>query len=139
MKHMTKVLTILLAVLFISGSLANFAGAEEGEATLSVLELKMALDVVEREPVEVSEAFGADVERVYCFSKIKVDEDAASIFHVWYFNGEKVTQVELNVKRSPGFRTHSNKAIMNHQKGAWKVEVQDSEGNVLQAIEFTVS
>jgi hypothetical protein len=140
---MKKILKLFLSASFVLLILVSFSRSSFAEeaagATVTVVDLKIAKDIVEREPVGISNTFPANVGKLYCFSRLKVDVDATSIFHSWYFNDEKVTQVELNVKKSGGFRTYSSKTIMENQKGKWEVEVLDTEGNVLKSITFTIN
>lgn len=137
---MKKIFNVSVTVLLVSVflfSAAKISRAEEAKS-LEVVKLVIAKDIVEREPVDEGDSFTSDVGSLYCFSKIKVNVESAKIFHCWYFNDEKVFQIELGVKGSPGFRTYSNKTIMDNQKGNWEVEVQDADGNVLDSVKFTV-
>jgi hypothetical protein len=138
MKKIFKITVVVFLVSLVTLSFINASFAEEAKAKLEVVELVIAKDVQNMEPMDVGIAFTADVQKLYCFSKVKVEEEAATVYHSWYYNDEKVTQVELNVKKSPGFRTYSNKTIMSSQKGKWEVEVQDAEGNVLKSVSFTI-
>ncbi|MGH7700425.1 MAG: DUF2914 domain-containing protein [Gemmatimonadales bacterium] len=59
------------------------------------------------------------------------------LHHVWFRGDEQVADVELNVGGSP-WRTWSMKTIPAEWTGAWRVEVRDAAGNVLQTVQFTV-
>lgn len=140
MKKLSSIFVVTILLSLAAISYVRPSSAEEAaKPGLEVLELVIARDIVNREPIDIGESFPSDVQKLYCYSKIKVDIDATKIYHSWYYNDQKVTQVELNVKRAPGYRTFSNKTIMPGQKGKWEVEVQDSEGNVLSSITFTVN
>ena len=138
---MKKRLIMFFAVLFVPVVLISFKTslAEETAASLEVTELVMAKNVVDLTPVDDSTIFTSDVGTLYFFSKIKVEVESATIFHTWYYKNEKVAQIELNVKKALGFRTYSNKKVLDHQKGEWKVEVFDADGNVLKSVSFTVN
>jgi hypothetical protein len=43
--------------------------------------------------------------------------------------------VSLNIN-PPSWRTYSSKIIQPHEIGAWRVEIQDSSGNVLETVRF---
>jgi hypothetical protein len=139
---MKKLLKISFALLFVPVILVSFfttSLAEEAAANLEVTELVVAKNVVDLAPVDTAASFTSDVGMLYCFSKVKVQEESATIFHSWYYKNEKVAQIELNVKKSDGFRTYSSKTILSDQKGEWKVEVFDAAGNVLKSVTFTVT
>jgi hypothetical protein len=106
-------------------------------AQASVEESAVALDVVDRMPVGADSTFTADVGRIYCWTRV-AGADGTTIHHVWFHGDEEMADIELNVGGSP-WRTWSNKAIMPEWTGAWRVEVRDATGNVIETIRFTVS
>jgi len=136
MKVLIKSLLVVALVSLITFSAFSISLAED--ADLEVLDIKVAASIVDREPVDIADTFNSDIGQVYCYSKIKVNTDSSTIYHLWYLNEEKVTQIELNVKKAPGFRTYSSKTITAQHKGNWEVEVQDASGNILSSVKFTV-
>ena len=140
-------------VMFLSGQLAaqtqESAPAQETtpaqEATTvqepSNLQVEVATvskDVVDRAPVEAGSSFPASVGKLFCFTKITGALNPTHVTHVWSFDGTERARVELEVN-SPSWRTYSSKNIENHEVGAWRVEVVDSAGNVLQTLDFEVT
>ena len=119
-------------------SLAAFVGVAPATAQLSVDESAIAADVQDRAPVGVDTAFGADVGRVFCFTRISGADAEETLHHVWIYNGEEVADVALNIGGSP-WRTWSSKTIPDWATGEWTVEIRNSEGAVLQTLTFTVS
>jgi hypothetical protein len=151
-----QVLVFVMAaavVMFLSGQLAaqtqESAPAQETtpaqEATTvqepSNLQVEVATvskDVVDRAPVEAGSSFPASVGKLFCFTKITGALNPTHVTHVWSFDGTERARVELEVN-SPSWRTYSSKNIENHEVGAWRVEVVDSAGNVLQTLDFEVT
>lgn len=131
MKRLGVMVVFLLAFLFAAKCFAQ-------SAELQVTELVVSAAVLDRTPVDVRDRFPSDIKTVWCFSRIKVDVESAVIYHVWYYNNEKQFQIGLNLKRAPGFRTYSSKGIMEHQKGEWRVDVTDADGNVLKSVSFKI-
>ncbi len=107
------------------------------QAQLAIDESAIALDVIDRLPVGTDSTFTAGVERLYCWTRVSGAETAATLHHVWIWNGQEMADVMLNIGGSP-WRTFSNKAIMSEWTGDWRVEVRDDAGNVLETIRFTV-
>ena len=95
-------------------------------------------DVIDRAPVEAGNSFPASVGKLFYFTKITSASHPTHVTHVWSFDGTERARVELAVN-SPSWRTYSSKIIESHEVGAWRVEVVDSGGNVLQTVNFEVT
>ena len=95
-------------------------------------------DVIDRTPVEAGSSFSVSLGKLFCFTKINGALNPTHVTHVWSFDGTERARVELEVN-SPSWRTYSSKIIENHEVGAWRVEVVDSAGNVLQTLNFEVT
>ena len=106
-------------------------------AQLTVEESRIALDVIDRMPVGVDSTFVASVGRVYCWTRIAGAEGETTVHQVWIWGDEEMADIELRLNGSP-WRTWSSKAIMPEWSGAWRVEVRDASGNVIETIRFTV-
>ncbi len=106
-------------------------------AQLSVEESAIALDVIDRMPVGSDSTFVASVGRVYYWTRVAGAEGEVAIHHVWFHGDQEMADIELRLGGSP-WRTWSNKAIVPEWTGAWRVEVRDSAGNVIETIRFTV-
>ena len=106
-------------------------------AQLSVEESAIALDVIDRMPVGSDSSFVASVGLVYCWTRVAGAEGEVAIHHVWFHGDQEMADIELRIGGSP-WRTWSSKAIVPEWTGAWRVEVRDSAGNVIETIRFTV-
>ncbi len=129
MKTITVSGMILLLLAVIS------AGAANAEMTIS--RATFCAEIEELEPVGAAESFTADVGRVYLFAEIKDAEDSTLINHVWYYEGDKVSEIEITVN-GPRWRTYSYKTITESMTGKWGAEVTDALGNVLRSLAFEV-
>jgi hypothetical protein len=98
----------------------------------------VAKDVVDRVPMEAGSSFPASVGKLFYFTKIIGALQPTHVTHVWSFDGTERARVELEVN-SPSWRTYSSKNIESHETGAWRVEVIDAAGNVLQTVNFEVT
>ena len=106
-------------------------------AQLSVEESSIALDVIDRMPVGSDSTFVASVGRVFYWTRVAGAEGEVAIHHVWFHGDQEMADTELRIGGSP-WRTWSSKAIVPEWTGAWRVEVRDSAGNVIETIRFTV-
>ena len=106
-------------------------------SAMSVERLVIGTAVEEREPVGVSDTFGVDVGRVYCFLEARNIEAATPVTFVWYFGENVMANVELTVGQGGRWRTYSSKNLAGF-KGNWRVELQDADKNVLASVDFKV-
>lgn len=126
MKARNAILLAILAIVFLPGL----------AAAIEVEEAVMCSAVENREPVNPTNAFPADVGEVWCWSKIKGGE-GTSIEHVYYYGGEEKATVRLYIG-SPMWRTYSSKRILPSWTGSWRVDIVDADGNALEKLDFTV-
>ncbi len=94
-------------------------------------------NVVEREPLDAGTSFPADVEKLYCFSKIIGAKSPTRISHVWYYGEVEKFRISLPVN-SASWRTFSSKTIQPFETGAWHVEILDASENKLEVINFQI-
>ncbi len=130
-----KALTTTLITLALAAQLAPQVAS--AQSTLTVPESSVATMVVDRMPSGTSMTFPASVERLYAWTRIQGAVGGTTIHHVWIQGDVERADIELRIGGSP-WRTWSNKAIMPEWTGNWRVEVRDSNGNVLETIRFTV-
>jgi hypothetical protein len=129
----SKVVIVLICMcLFIPTVKAQMADKIEVAAAA------ICKDVVNREAVDVGTRFPNSVSRLYCLTKIVGATPPTEIVHVWSYGDVERARISLEVKSS-NWRTYSSKAIQAHETGAWRVDVLDAAGNLLQTINFEVT
>jgi hypothetical protein len=110
--------------------------AQDGSG-LQVDRAVVAVAVESREPVGEASSFPADVERVFLFTHIVGAQGETAVYHVWRHGPTERAKVRLSV-RSNSWRTWSSKRIAPGWTGAWTVDVEDGQGNVLESISFVI-
>ena len=107
------------------------------ESKLKITELAVTTKIVRNKPIDsVHRISSASVKALYCFTRISAPEDTdTTIKHVWYRDSEKVGEYELPVK-GERWRTYSKKEIQRGMAGDWRVEILDSDGNLLKTVKF---
>jgi hypothetical protein len=101
---------------------------------VSVEKIAAGTGVENHEIVGEASEFPAGTDKVYCLSRVVAANAPATVKHVWYKDGTKLSEVPLNIKFSP-FTTYSYHFM---EPGHWKVEVQDDSGAAVSSVEFTV-
>jgi hypothetical protein len=133
-----RTLVLAVTLLIASGPIAQEeAPAGETAGALSVTKGVMALRVENREPIGEGVSFEPGVGQLACYTQIEGAGGETVVYHVWMQGGELRAKVQLPV-RSPRWRTWSTKRILPGWTGDWTVRVEDSDGNVLKTVAFTV-
>ena len=99
-------------------------------------EIQICTAVEDRQPSGVGTVFPADLDKLYCFTKIGGADRATYVYHVWYFGDDEVAKVKLPVNSNP-WRTWSSKKLY---KGLSKghVEIVSENGAMLGKAEFEI-
>lgn len=125
----------LLMVLMLAVFFGQNVSAEQTE--LRAAEVVVTTGVQERMPVDAIQSYVASVETLFCYSRITGARSEATVWHVWYHEGEEMVRISLPV-RSPNWRTWSRKTIPAGGRGVWRVEVLDDQGGVLGSQDFSL-
>ena len=124
-----SIIPVVLVLLLVSG--AHVFSAQRGARA----DLRIAREIVDREPVGEGNAFPAEVGQLAAWTRITGAENTV-IEHVWrYGDSEWIVPLDIG---SPRWRTWSRKTILPQWTGNWEVEIRDGEGNSLATATFTV-
>ncbi len=126
-----------LATLFVLAIATTVTAQEQMAAPLDVAESAIATAVADRQPVDNVTTVGADVGRVYCWTRVVGAQADVEIVHVWYRGDMEMARVPLRVGSS-NWRTWSSKNIEPSWTGQWRVDVEAPDGTVLESLSFTV-
>jgi hypothetical protein len=106
-------------------------------AVLKVDQIACGTGVVERELQGKDTTFVETTEKIYCWSLITGGSEGTMVNFVWYHNGKEVVKVPVAAKYART-RTWAYKSMFSGWKGDWKVEVVDSNNQVLGTTTFKV-
>jgi hypothetical protein len=105
---------------------------------LKIVSAVICRNVSDREPMEAGDSFALSVGKLYCLSNITGIRNPTEIIHAWYYGETQRARVNLRVN-PPNWRTYSSKIIQPHEIGAWRVEILDASGNLLETIRFEIT
>ncbi len=105
--------------------------------TLKVDQILVGTGIENREAVGVDTVFTSAVGKVYCWVLVTGAETESQITFVWYHQDQQAAEVIVPV-RSVRWRCWTSKTIMPELAGAWKVEIKDEAGKVLESASFQV-
>ena len=116
---------------------APAAAAPAPAPSLPISRMELCGSVMDRKPVDVSAAFTAAQDKVFCYLEFKDVKKETTVNVVWTLGQNEMGKVPLTIKPYPKFRTWASKSISG-MKGDWKVDVVDETGAVLQTAAFKV-
>ncbi|MBU0686779.1 MAG: DUF2914 domain-containing protein [Candidatus Margulisbacteria bacterium] len=89
-------------------------------------------------PINPKSSFSAKPQRIYYYIKIKSQNVPVTIHHNWYNpSGRRVASIPLYLT-SDIAHTYSFNTVSGTEKGTWKVETVDKNGNILNTTTFIV-
>ena len=112
-------------------------GFSQEASALDVVDPAICQSVENRACVDPKTEFSADVERLYCLTRITGAAEDTEVTHVWYYGNIERARIPLAV-RSISYRTYSSKKIQAHEIGDWHVDVLDSAGSLIKSVPFKI-
>lgn len=106
------------------------------DSSLVIDQFVLSEDVIEREPVNIRQAFYSDQGQAFCFARISNSAELITLSFKWYFEDELYFEFDAKVGTSPHWRTYSSVTL---RTGLWRVELVDPDGKVLREIRFHCS
>ena len=88
-------------------------------------------------PENKAVAFSISLKRVYCYTNFTSVPEKTFTFHNWYFRDNLKPSIKL-VLRPSRWSTYSAMELRSSDKGPWRVEVTDEEGNILSTQRFSI-
>ena len=105
---------------------------------LKLNEIMICRGIYKRNPIKPGSKFMNNIDSLFCYTKISNSGPKQEIKHIWYFHNEEITRVTYNIKTSFNYRSWSKKTINSEQTGDWRVDVVDSNGNILGTQNFII-
>lgn len=88
-------------------------------------------------PENKAVVFSIARQRVYCYSNFTSVPEKTFTFHNWYLRDHLKASVKL-VLRPSRWSTYSAMELRSSDKGPWRVEITDEEGNILNTLRFSI-
>ena len=108
------------------------------ENNLKIVETAVCSSVKDRTPQGLGDSFEWSMDKIFIWTRIECERLPSSIRHIYYFKGEKVNDILLNIRASH-WRTWSYKTLSNKSYiGPWRVDITSIDGQLLQRINFEI-
>ena len=102
---------------------------------LSVRDFVIARDIIDREPVDVTDTFLVSDSRAFAFARISNPGDPTTLSFMWTYNNIHHATVDLKIGTSGSWRTWSSVELA---PGTWEIKVVTEDGTVIAKTAFTV-
>ncbi len=115
----------------------GLSGAVAAEK-LTITSAVMCEDVQDRLPLYEGVVFSIGTGRVVCYTLFDPVPEKTVITHNWYNRDNLSTKIKLPLL-PPRWTTYSAIQLRESDKGPWRVEITDSDGQILQVLRFSVT
>ena len=95
-------------------------------------------EVKDRKPRYTAVAFSIGKGRVYCYTDFEPVTKQTHIYHNWFRRDTLTARVKLTVK-PPRWSTFSYISLRKTDKGPWRLEITNAEGDVLHTLRFSIT
>lgn len=144
---MNKKNTLNLSTLIIISALSLANAGEEKSAVTMPANSKSQLNLVRAVMSEGMQGsvpqypaivFSISLGKVFCFTDFDPVHEKTFINHNWYFREQKRASVKLTLN-PPRWATFSTVQIRETDKGPWRVEITDPQGNILKILRYSIT
>ena len=111
---------------------------DENANSLRLRDIQICRNVVKRNPEGTDVFFSKNVDSLFCYTRIQNQGKKQEVKHVWYYEGDEMTRIRYNIKKSNIYRSWTRKTILPHQIGKWRVDIQDTSGKIIGSKEFQI-
>lgn len=105
---------------------------------LTLVQAAMCEGIKEYIPQNQAIVFSMTIGKVTCFTSFDPVPEQTFIYHNWFFRDKLSTRIKLSLQ-PPRWSTFSSIQLREADKGPWRVEVIDQEGNVLDILRFSIT
>jgi hypothetical protein len=95
-------------------------------------------DVQEFKPCNQAIVFSIGTGKASCFTSFDPVPEKTYIYHNWYHRDNLSKRMKLFLQ-PPRWSTFSSIQFREADKGAWRVEITDPEGNVFHVLRFSIT
>ena len=105
---------------------------------LKLVRVAMCEKIKELNPENEAIAFSIAIEKVSCFTFFDPVLEKMFIYHNWFHKDKLSTKIKL-LLQPPRWSTFSTVQLRETDKGPWRVEIIDQQGNILHISRFSIT
>lgn len=111
---------------------------ETDSAKLALARAVMCEAIQEYSPVNAAVVFSIEHGRVSCFTEFDPVPEKTFIHHRWYRQDSLITVKRLTIN-TPRWSTFTSVQLRDADKGPWRVEITDNNGNLMHTLRFSIT
>ncbi len=105
---------------------------------LTLAHAAMCEAIEDGRPVNETVVFSFEKEKAVCFTHFNPVPEKTHIYHRWYRRDRLNATVKLGVN-PPRWSTFSRIQLREGDKGPWRVEISDADGNLIKTLRFSIT
>ena len=82
--------------------------------------------------------FSIDIGKVNCYSSFDPVPEKTYIHHSWYYKDRLTHRKRLYLK-PPRWATYTSIELREADRGPWRVEITDKDGNIFKTLRFSIT
>ena len=98
----------------------------------------MCEEIRDLTPKNPAVIFSIQIGQVSCFTSFDPVPKKTFIFHKWFHKDKPSTKKKLTLQ-PPRWATYSTIQLRETDKGPWRVEITDQQGNIFHTVRFTIT
>lgn len=110
----------------------------EPTKNLTLVKAAMCEGIKDLVPRNEAIVFSMRTGKVYSFTSFDPVPEKTFIYHNWFFRDRPRRRVKLSL-RTPRWATFSRIKLRKGDKGPWRVEITDKQGNILRTLRFSIT
>jgi hypothetical protein len=130
-------LALCMLAVFSGSAISQEKPQSPSSAKLTLVQAVMCEEVQANRPKNPTVVFSAARERAVCFTAFDPVPQKTYIYHRWYHREIPSANIRLTLK-PPRWSTFSSIQRRVTDKGPWRVEIIDANGNILQTLRFSI-
>jgi hypothetical protein len=134
-------LTVIIGFLFpfSAKSQSGDTGASKSSAGKIILvQAVICEDLRELIPQNPTTVFSIERRKAICFTSFDPVSEKTIIYHQWVHRDRTSAKIKLTLK-PPRWSTYSSIQFREEDIGPWRVEITDSQGQILDVLRFSIT
>ncbi len=105
---------------------------------LTLVRAVMCEEIQDFKPWNQAVVFSITIGKVSCFTSFDPVPETTYIYHNWYYRESLSKRMKLFLQ-PPVWSTFSSIQFREADKGLWRVEITDPEGNIFHVLRFSIT
>jgi len=111
---------------------------EAKDSSIKIKQIAICKNIRNRKPIQSGQSFSSSVDSLFCYTLLSNPGGKEHLTHIWEYDNKIMSKIRYSVKHSENWRSWTRKTILPHQVGLWTVSVENSSGEIIRKIQFTI-